>query len=161
MNLIQIKKIVKSNIFLISLLFFLIINIVVLFVIDGPLWGFFCITLWILICFTLGYAIYWFLKKLNYRKAPMKGMLLAILILILLLTPYMSLMTHLKAEANRPELQKLAKTIISSSDTDETKTKKLLEWFNTSKNNIYNNYYLKVNGTLGFGGKIRIYLGEP
>ncbi|PNX49790.1 MAG: hypothetical protein BV457_00470 [Thermoplasmata archaeon M9B1D] len=112
-------------------------------------------------CFTLGFAIYLYLKNLNYKKARKIGLLLAILILILLLTPYMILMTHLKAEANRPELQKLVKTIISDSDTDEAKTKKLLEWFNTSKNNIYNNYYLKVKGTLGFGGKIRVYLGEP
>jgi hypothetical protein len=153
---------IRSNLFTIIFPILILINIVILLIINGPFWGFFCITLFFWLCCTGVYIVYQNLnKRLKPRKVRNIVLLLTIFISLLLFTPYIGFMTHLKAEANRPELKKIVTSIIVNATTDEAKTKALLEWFNISKNNIYNNYFLKIKGVLGFGSIIRIYLGEP
>lgn len=55
-------------------------------------------------------------------------------------------MTHLKAEANSSKLQKIVHKLVDNIQNDEEKTLRLLEWFNISASNIYNDYHLTKNG---------------
>jgi len=75
----------------------------------------------------------------------------------------MFFMTHLKAESNRALLEKIVSDIVKDAKTDREKVTKILEWFDRSKKNMYNYYYLNKKGMINFKllPKIRIFLGEP
>jgi len=154
------------------------INISVLFVIEGPLWGLFCLTLWILISVLTIFFLLQFLSRIisKMKMVLMKGkgdtnrlssciwrLVIAGMCLSLSFYPFMSYMTHLKAESNKVLLEMIVSDIVKDAKTDREKVTKILEWFDRSKRNMYNYYYLNKKGVINLEllPNIRIFLGEP
>lgn len=153
------KKRLKENILEVVLLLILLLNIIILFIIDGPWWGFFCITLWVFISIIVSHTFYRLLKNYCYKRKEARlvkskisfeeflkilriGFVFFTVALILTFPFFMGFMTHLKAEANRPALQQLVADLIKDADTDDEKTHALLEWFDEKENNIFDDYDL-------------------
>jgi hypothetical protein len=174
---------IRRNILIVILLLPLLINIIILLKIDGPRWGFYCITLWIFTSILISYAIYrllknWALKKkktgkikgkISYEKILRRLRCIFIIFTVMLIftftfSLFMGFMTHLKAEANRPTLQQLVSDLIKDAETDEEKTQALLEWFDEKAGNIYDDYDLWRQGKRIFSflpWRLKIFSSEP
>jgi hypothetical protein len=163
--MIDIKKklqIVFERKIVVLLLLSLIINIVLLFFIDGPIWGLLCITLFfIILSITLTLTIENSYRKITNRYIRSILMVAVCIMFVFSFSNYMTFMTHLKADSNEQQLHEIVNGLIEDKISDEAKTKSILEWFNSKDNNIYNNYQLTKKGTPGFGGPIRFFFGEP
>ncbi len=163
---------------MILLIVFISINISILFVIEGPLWSLFCLTLWILISASTTFFLLQFLSEIiskrkmalirekkdtNKLSSYILRLVIAGICLSLSFHPFMSYMTHLKAENNKVLLEKIVSDIVKDAKTDMEKVTKLLEWFDRSKKNMYNYYYLNKKGVINFEllPNIWIFLGEP
>lgn len=144
----------------------LLINSLTLFILDGPFWGLFIITFFIIICLIIVIRISTYLEryKINRIQEIAIGIILVSIILPCFIL-YMGFTTHIKAEVNKPELQTIVNELIQDVNTDEEKTLKLLEWFDYYSDNIFNNYQLSKQGVPGISflnsGTFSIYLEPP
>ena len=175
---IKFKIHIKKNITKLVVLIALIINMIILVLINGSLWGFFCFTfLFLTLTLFLSFRIY---KKLNQKyfsglfkkesKITKFTKLFIVMLCVLFITygvypVYMIGMSHIRSEANKSELQDVVNSIISPNMSDEEKTLALLEWFDEDKGNIFNQYHLYQKKTLGIPvypmSHIVLYFSEP
>jgi len=151
------------HLILISLICVLTILSIVSFFISGYWWIilFFIIwTLLIFIFFLLLLSLFQYLlekKKIEPKPEMSKfkriQFVLPIIVLLVLMSVcsysmILSPVSHLKSEMNQNELHYIVNDIVDNNMDDETKTKAILEWFDSSNHNIFNNYQLFKQGKL-------------
>jgi hypothetical protein len=72
--------------------------------------------------------------------------------------------SHLKSESNQKLLTTIIQEIIDPAMDNETKTKAILEWFDSSQGNIFNDYQLFKQGKLLYqvpDGLVQLYTSPP
>jgi len=167
-----IKKAIKDWLFKRRYYIFLIVislNLVSLIFFNGPIWGALCYLLYFIIIVWIFYLICKFSREYlsKYIKNKWKRfaiMYLILCLILLTLVPYISTMEHIRAEANKPLLKSIVGDLIIGAESDEERTLAVLEWFNLSNDNIYNDYHLSVKGVPNYpllGDFLKIYLGPP
>jgi hypothetical protein len=165
-------KIIKKNNLFTILLIFLILNILILLFIDGPFWGILCFPLSFIIIST----IYLFLKinkkskKYNsrfFKIATSSFIILLLLLITYIIYPFFMIgFTHIKSETNESQLKEIISEIIIGKTYDEEKVLTILEWFDESQGNIYNQYHLWTKGIKGLSlypgsTQLKIFRQEP
>jgi len=96
----------------------------------------------------------------------MLTVLLIFCILIISVFSFQALLwpvSHFKSKSNISELHTIVNELTRNSHTDLEKTKAILEWFNISRDNIYNDYHLEIKGVVGIplGNNFELYFGAP
>jgi hypothetical protein len=151
---------IKGKHLQIILLIGLIINIIILLFINGPWWGFFCLPLWFLtVSFCFLYIKKFILKniKITFKNVKIdRYFKLFILIFLFMSIVYLGYlffmipMSSIRAEMNKPELERIASDIVKDAENDYEKTLAVLEWFDEDNKNIYNDYHLYEKDIKGF-----------
>jgi len=102
-------------------------------------------------------------KKINkYIIKKLFPLLFAVVIFILLFNPSIADLTSWKAEQNKPLFEKIVNQLIEGKETNESKARVILEWFDNKTGNIYNDWRLR-NHLLypQNGGMIKFYSTYP
>jgi len=87
---------------------------------------------------------------------------LAFALSIFLLTSHMGFLTGWKAEQNKSEFEKVVTNIIEGKDTNKSKAKSILEWFDNKTGNIYNDWRLREHLIFRLDdGRIQFYSKFP
>jgi len=155
------------------LLIILVLNCIILFFVDGPLWVFLCFTIWLNFMYIL-IALY-FIFLINRSKAKKKTafdkikpkwqklirygfrtvyiVLIVYFILLAMMTfPFVfNPVMHWKAEQNKAVLNDLVDGLTEDCVNDEEKTISLMNWFERHTGNINNIWGHPNFGSFIFG----------
>jgi len=150
--LILIRKYLLHIIFSITF----IINLILLAIVEGPIWGLLCFPLWTLIFLTFLLTINKKLIKKKKWKNKLEKYFSLVLVIILIVSIFylgfyffMMPMTIIKSELNKSKLQDIADELFLDNYSDYQKTLKVLEWFDEDNHNIFNQYHLWEKGIKG------------
>jgi hypothetical protein len=141
---ILLPKKISSQIIYVSLFSLLVLTIILLFILNGPIWLIISLIAWIIVS-----SLIWlyFGKKIIYQKKTLikkiRDMWFVIIIISYLLTilffPLVMIpFIPVRAEFNQGELKKIVNDLTKDCVTDEQKTTSLLNWFDRYSGNIYN-----------------------
>ena len=157
----------KSKITLISFFLFIIIFSTILFIINGYIWVIFAFFLWLILLSLIFFILAKFVSK---KKKKSRSKVFTTILILLFLSVYsypcfLMPISHFRSEGNKEELKIIVNELIKDTNSDEEKTKAILEWFNITDNNIFNNYHLGRKGVFSLliwpRGQFRLYLCEP
>lgn len=145
------------------------IHILVLVFFNGIFWGIFCYGLLLFVCisFIIIYSKFSRNNISKYVKSDRNRNIIALFVVfiaILILFQSFFFLVHVRSEANKPLLSSIVGNLTNDLDSDEEKTIAILEWFNLSKDNIFNDYHLSKEGVpviINIPWYLKLYYGEP
>jgi cell division protein FtsL len=99
------------------------------------------------------------IEKFNRYFLPI---VIGVVLSLNVLTLHMAIITHWKSEQNIPKFNDLIDTIVEEKDSNLSKTKAILNWFDDKAGNIYNNWRLRKSYIMAIdSGRIQFYSVYP
>ena len=139
----KLRNTLSKNITKILLIPFIVI-LIMLILINGPIWVVFCVIEWIIFSSIIWISVgKYLLKKDKFRKKGAKFFIILLICYLFIVSiavfPLVMVpVSYIRAEFNKAELERIVNELTESQITDEDKTIAILNWFERYSGNIYN-----------------------